>query len=77
MDDSAIIYTEVIVVDVDAKLNPKDNDETKLFEFLLITIALLIAVSIYCYLIKYCAKQKRLLPFYEKQLKQAYNNNIN
>ena len=30
----------------------------------LIAIALLVAVSIYCYLIKYRAKQKRLLPFY-------------
>ena len=34
--------------------------------FLLITIALLIAVSIYCYLIKYRAKQKHLLPFHVK-----------
>ena len=33
-----------------------------LLAFLLITIALLIAVSIYCYLIKYEAKQKPLLP---------------
>ena len=32
--------------------------------FLLITIALLIAVSTYCYLIKYKAKRKHLLPFY-------------
>ena len=31
---------------------------------LLITITLLIAVSIYSYLIKYKAKQKHLLPFY-------------
>ena len=31
--------------------------------FLLITIALLIAISVYCYLIKYRAKQKHLLPF--------------
>ena len=31
--------------------------------FLLIIIALLIAVSIYCYLIKYRAKQEHLLPF--------------
>ena len=31
------------------------------FAFLLITIAFLIAVSIYCYLIKYWAKQKQLL----------------
>ena len=30
---------------------------------LLITIVLLIAVSVYCYLIKYWAKQKHLLPF--------------
>ena len=35
-----------------------------LLPFLLITVALLIAVSIYCYLIKYKAKQKHLLPFY-------------
>ena len=35
-----------------------------LLAFLLITIALLIAVSIYCYLIKYQAKQKNLLPFH-------------
>ena len=32
--------------------------------FLLITIALLIAVSIYCYLIKYRIKQKKLLQFH-------------
>ena len=31
--------------------------------FLLIAIALLIAVSIYCYFIKHRAKQKHLLPF--------------
>ena len=31
--------------------------------FFLITVALLIAVSSYCYLIKYRAKQKHLLPF--------------
>ena len=35
-----------------------------LLVFLLITIALLIAVSIYCYLIKYGVKQKHLLPFH-------------
>ena len=34
-----------------------------LLAFLLITIVLLIAVSIYCYLIKYQTKQKHLLPF--------------
>ena len=35
-----------------------------LLAFLLITIALLIAVSIYCYQIKDRAKQKYLLQFY-------------
>ena len=44
--------------------------ETKAFYillgFLLITVDItsLIAVNIYCYLIKYKAKQKHLLPFY-------------
>ena len=36
-----------------------------LLAFLLITIALLIDVSIYCYLIKYRAKQKQVLPFHD------------
>ena len=36
---------------------------------LLITITLLITVSIYCYLIKYPAKQKHLLPFHDTKLK--------
>ena len=35
-----------------------------LLAFLLFTIALLIAVRIYCCLIKYKEKQKHLLPFY-------------
>ena len=48
-----------------------------LLAFLLITIALLIAVSIYCYLIKYRAKQKHLLPFHTTKLKQVYINNVN
>ena len=43
-----------------------------LLAFLLITLALLIDVSIHCYLIKYKTKQKRLLPFYvtNKELKE-------
>ena len=32
--------------------------------FLLITLALMIAVSIYCYSIKHRAKQRHLLPFH-------------
>ena len=39
-----------------------------LLAFLLITITLFIAVSIYCYLIKYRAKQKRLLQFQDTDL---------
>ena len=35
-----------------------------LLGFLLITITLLIAVSIYCYFIKYKQKQEHLLPYY-------------
>ena len=44
-----------------------------LIVFLLITIALLIAVSIYCYLIKYRARQKHLLSFHNSnyELKQV------
>ena len=34
-----------------------------LVAFIIIAIALLIAFSIYCYVIKYQAKQKHLLPF--------------
>ena len=41
---------------------------------LIFTIVLSIAVSIYCYLIKYKAKQKQLLPFYvtNNKLKKLY-----
>ena len=44
--------------------------------FLLITIALLIAASINCYLIKYKAKQKHLLPYYvtNNKLKEVFIN---
>ena len=53
----------------------KDNLKTQnfytLLTFLLITIALLIAVSIYCYLIKYQPKQKHLLLFHDT------NNKLN
>ena len=90
MDDSATICADVI--DVDSKLSSKDgNDETKeikrvtcktqnfyvLLALLLITMALLIALSMCCYLIKYRAKQKHLLPFHNTKLKQGYINNIN
>ena len=47
------------------KKNPacKTQNVYILLAFLLITIALLIAVNIYWYLIRYRAKQKNLLPF--------------
>ena len=64
MNDSTIICDEVIKsYDEEIKTIPANFDENKvtcktqhfyiLHAFLLITIALLIAVSIYCYLIKY------------------------
>ena len=71
MDDSMIICDEVI----------KSYDEEKqLFQeilpvFLLVTIALLIAVSIYCYLINYRAKH--LLPFHDTKMKHFSINSIN
>ena len=44
----------------------KASCETQLFffTFLLITIAFLIAVSIYCYVTKYRTKQKHVLPYH-------------
>ena len=44
--------------------------------FLLITISLLIAVSIYCYQIKYLAKQKQLSPCHvsNNKLKEVKNS---
>ena len=46
------------------KIQPAKKCFYILLVFLLITIALLIAVSIYYYLIKYRGKEKHLLPFY-------------
>ena len=62
-------------MDAEAKPNVEETKtitknivcETKIFYitfFLLFSIGLLIAVSIYCYLKKYKAKQKHLLPIY-------------
>ena len=43
-----------------------------------ILLPLLIAVSIYCYLIKYKAKQKHFLPYYvtHNELKKSCINNL-
>ena len=48
-----------------------------LLAFLLIAIAILIAVGVYCYLIRHQTKQKHLLPFHHTKLKQVNMNNIN
>ena len=80
MDDSAIICDEVIESrDEEWKtiLTNFNKNFYILLVFLLTTIALLIAVSIYCYLINYQAKQKHLLPFHNTKLKKIHIDNIN
>ena len=86
IDDSVITCDEIL--DADAEAKSKD-EETKtipkniirktkilfiLLAVLLITIALLVVVSIYCHLIKSKAKQKHLFPFYvtNSQLKEVF-----
>ena len=74
MDDSVITCDETIDLE-ETNFNEKNiTCKTKnlyiFLAFLLITITLLIAVSIYCYLKKYRAKQKHLLPFHDTKLKQ-------
>ena len=75
MDDSVIICDEVIesyeeeIKTIPTNLNEKKQPLKRKISiflyntFLLITIVLVIAVSIYHYMIKYRAKQKHLLPF--------------
>ena len=68
-DDSAIICDEIIEQTVSTnfswnKLTCKTQNFYILLAFLSIATALLIVVSIYCYLIKHRAKQKHLLPFH-------------
>ena len=80
VDHSAITCDEVIEsYDEETETIPTNFNEKKsackmqnlyiLLTFLLTTIALLIAVSIYYYLIKYQAKQKHLLPLHFKNNK--------
>ena len=79
MDDSTIICDEVIdSYNKETKTIPTNfNEENITFKtqsfyillaFLFVTIALLITVSISCYLTKYRAKN--LLPFHDSKLKQ-------
>ena len=62
MNDSASICDKII--QLFDKETCKMHSFYILLAFLLITMALLIAVSIYCYLIKYQSIQKHLLPFH-------------
>ena len=79
MNDSVIICDEVIeLYEEEPNFNEKKaicktQNSYILNALLLITIALLIAVSIYCYLIKYRGKQKHLLTFHftNKKLKEV------
>ena len=78
MGDSVIMCDEVIEKRVPRNFNKKKATcKTQnlyiLLAFLLITIELLIAANIYCYLIKYQTKQKNLLPFHDtnNELKQV------
>ena len=89
MDNSAIMCDKIEdSFDEEREAKAKSYDETNfnekkatckmqnfyiLVEFLLLTIALMIAVSIYCYLMKYRAKQKHLSLCHDtnNQLKQV------
>ena len=75
MHDLTILWDEVIEsYDEETKTISRNFNEKKetcktqnfyiLLAFILITVKILIAVNIYCYLIKYWAKQKHLLPFH-------------
>ena len=79
MDDSTIIFDEVIdSYNKEIKTIPTNfNEENITFKtqsfyillaFLFVTTALLITVSISCYLTKY--RVKNLLPFHDSKLKQ-------
>ena len=65
MDDSAIMRDKLLEETVPTNLNEnKANCKMQNFHILLIAIALMIAVSSYCYLIKCREKQKYLLSFH-------------
>ena len=81
MNDSAITYDN-IKESCNKETNFNEKKATSnmqnfyiLLTFLLNTVALLIPVSIYCYLIKYQAKQKHLLPFHHtnNELREVLN----
>ena len=83
MDDSAIMCDKIIesyeeeINFNERKVTCKMQNFYILLAILLITIALLIIISIYCYLIKYRGKQNHLLSFHFKnsKLKKFYIKN--
>ena len=87
VDDSAISDGVIKSYDEEIKTIPTNFNEKNrtcktqffyiLLVFLLISIALLIAVSISCYLINYQAKKKHLLPFRDTKFKQFCVGSIN
>ena len=78
--DKIIEETKTIPINFnEKKATCKTQNFYILLAFLLITFALLVTVNIYCYMIKYQAKQKHLLPFHvaNNKLKYFYIENIN
>ena len=77
MDDSTIKCDEIIDTEetkaIPKNITCKTQNFYILLAFLLIPITFLTVFSIYCYLKKYRAKQKHLLPFHEtnNELKQV------
>ena len=76
--DKIIEETKAFKTNFDKKIDCKIQNVFVLIPFLLITIGLLISDSVYCYLIKYWAKEKHLLPFHDtnNKFKMFYVNNI-
>ena len=73
MNNSAIICDKIISTEeinlMKKNIPCKTQNFYYLLAFLLIIITLLIAVSIYSYLIRYQAKQKNILPFHDTKSK--------
>ena len=61
--DKIIEGTKTVITNFHEKMGSVKYNFYILLVFLSIAITLLIAVSIYCYLVKYLTKQKHLLPY--------------
>ena len=64
MCDDIIEETKTVSRNFNEKMQPLKQSFYILLAFILIVIRLLIAVRIYCYLIKYKAKLKHTFPYY-------------